>query len=96
MIRKLERKVQKANCDAAYQRALLEHPELEQKPFAKWMQKQRIKKEYAKAARKAENTVQTVQSVKEVFVQVIRAIAHFAVHTRSCWGRLRSDVRCLS
>ena len=77
MVRKLERKVQKANCDAAYQRALLEHPELEQKFFAKWIQKQRIKKEYAKAARKAENTVQTVQSAKEVFVQVIRAIAHF-------------------
>lgn len=77
MVRKLERKVQKANCDAAYQRVLLEHPELEQKTFTKWIQKQRIKKEYAKAARKAENTVQTVQSVKEVFVQVIRAIAHF-------------------
>ena len=77
MVRKLERKVQKANCDAAYQRALLEHPELEQKTFAKWIQKQRIKKEYAKAARKAENTVQNVQSAKEVFVQVIRAIAHF-------------------
>ncbi len=77
MVRKLERKVQKANCDVAYQRALLEHPELEQKSFAKWIQKQRIKKEYAKAARKAENTVQTVQSAKQVFVQVIRAIAHF-------------------
>lgn len=77
IVRKLERKVQKANCDAAYQRALFEHPELEQKTFAKWIQKQPIKKEYAKAARKAENTVQTVQSAKEVFVQVIRAIAHF-------------------
>lgn len=77
MVKKLERKVQKANCDAAYQRALLEHPELEQKFFAKWIQKQRIKKEYAKAARKAENTVQTVQSAKQVFVQLIRAIAHF-------------------
>lgn len=77
MVRKLERKVEKVNCDAAYQRVLLEHPELEQKSFAKWIQKQRIKKEYAKAARKAENTVQTVQSAKEVFVQVIRAIAHF-------------------
>lgn len=77
LVRKLERKVQKAKCDAAYQRALMEHPELEQKPFAKWIQKQRIKKEYAKAARKAENTVQTVQNAKQVFVQVIRAIAHF-------------------
>lgn len=77
LVRKLERKVQKANCDAAYQRALLEHPELEQKSFAKWIQKQRIKKEYAKAARKAENSVQTVQNAKQVFVQVIRAIAHF-------------------
>lgn len=77
MVRKLERKVEKVNCDAAYQRALLEHPELEQKSFAKWIQKQRIKKEYAKAARKAENTVQTVQSAKQVFAQVIRAIAHF-------------------
>lgn len=77
MVRKLERKVQKANCDAAYQRALMEHPELGQKPFAKWIQKQRIKKEYAKAAQKAENTVQTVQNAKQVFVQVIRAIAHF-------------------
>lgn len=77
MVRKLERKVQKANCDAAYQRALLEHPELEQKPFAKWMQKHRIKKEYAKAARKAENSVQTVQNAKQVFVQIVRAIAHF-------------------
>lgn len=77
LVRKLERNVQKANCNAAYQRALLEHPELEQKTFAKWIQKQRIKKEYAKAARKAENTVQTVQNAKQVFVQVIRAIAHF-------------------
>lgn len=77
MVRKLERKVQKVNIDAAYQRALLEHPELEQKNFAKWIQKQRIKKEYAKAARKAENTVQTVRNTKEVFVQMIRAVAHF-------------------
>lgn len=77
MVKKLKHKSQKANIDAAYQRALLEHPELEQKPFAKWIQKQRIKKEYAKAARKAENTVQTVQNAKQVFVQVIRAIAHF-------------------
>lgn len=77
MVRKLERKVQKANIDAAYQRALLEHPELEQKPFEKWIQKQRIKKEYAKAARKAENTVQTVRNTKEIFVQMIRAVAHF-------------------
>lgn len=77
MVRKLERNVQKANCNAAYQRALLEHPELEQKTFAKWMQKHRIKKEYAKAARKAENSVQTVQNAKQVFVQIVRAIAHF-------------------
>lgn len=96
MVRKLERKVQKANCDAAYQRALLEHPELEQKSFAKWIQKQRIKKEYAKAVRKAENIVQTVQSAKKCLFRLSVPSLIFAVCTRLCWGRLRSDVHCLS
>lgn len=76
-VRKLEYQAEKANINAAYQRTLLEHPELERKSLAKWIQKQQIKRQYAKAARQVENTAQTVRTTKEVFVQIVRAIAHF-------------------
>ncbi len=50
---KAEKKAIRANADFHYQKTLRENPQLAaSNPFSRYMQKQRIKKEYAKAAKK--------------------------------------------
>lgn len=52
-VRRAEKGVALAERDAAYRKFLMENPEMQQKTLAKWIQKQKIKKKYAAAARKA-------------------------------------------
>jgi murein DD-endopeptidase MepM/ murein hydrolase activator NlpD len=51
-VRKLENRQFKADAEFAYRKFLDENPEMKKKQFQKRMQKQRIKREYAKARRK--------------------------------------------
>lgn len=46
-----EKKLEKANVNALYQKSLRENPQLASNPFSRWQQKQAIKKEYAAAKR---------------------------------------------
>lgn len=52
-VRRAEKGVALAERDAAYRKFLAENPEMQKKTLAKWVQKQKIKKKYAAAARKA-------------------------------------------
>ena len=59
-----EKKLEKANVNALYQKSLQENPQLSSNPVSRWQQKQAIKKEYAAAKRAgqtAENTASTAK-----------------------------------
>lgn len=59
-----EKKLEKANVNALYQKSLQENPQLSSNPLSRWQQKQAIKKEYA-AAKRAEQTTHTVTGTAE-------------------------------
>ena len=50
-----ERKLEKANVNALYQKSLQENPQLASNPLSRWQQKQQIKKQYAAAKRPAQS-----------------------------------------
>ena len=54
-----EKKLEKANVNALYQKSLRENPQLASNPFSRWQQKQAIKKEYAAAKQTAGSTAKT-------------------------------------
>ena len=70
-----EKKLEKANVNALYQKSLRENPQLASNPFSRWQQKQAIKKEYAAAkhaghtagstAKTASKTGKAAKTVKE-------------------------------
>ena len=55
-VAKLEKKAVKNNIKLDYRKALNENPKLKSNMFSRMMQKQKIKREYAKAAREAQKT----------------------------------------
>ena len=70
-----ERKLEKANVNALYQKSLAENPALSSNPISRWQQKQAIKKQYAAAkrtgqsanaaAKAAENTAKAKKAAEE-------------------------------
>ena len=70
-----EKKLEKANVNALYQKSLQENPQLASNPFSRWQQKRTIKKQYAaakragqsagSAAKTAEATGKAAKTVKE-------------------------------
>ena len=50
-----ERKLEKANINALYQKSLQENPQAASNPLSRWQQKQQIKKQYAAAKRAAQS-----------------------------------------
>ena len=60
-----EKKLEKANVNALYQKSLRENPQLASNPISRWQQKQAIKKEYAAAKRAGQavgNTAKTAEA----------------------------------
>ncbi|MDR0861859.1 MAG: peptidoglycan DD-metalloendopeptidase family protein [Oscillospiraceae bacterium] len=57
-VAKLERTAQKKSVNLAYQKALAENPKLKSSVLSRFAQKQKIKRDYAKAAREAKKTAE--------------------------------------
>lgn len=55
-VTKLQQKSARANAQLAYRQTLLDHPELKKNLLARMWQKQKLKRQYAKAAREAQKT----------------------------------------
>ena len=69
-----ERKLEKANINALYQKSLRENPQLASNPLSRWQQKQAIKRQYA-AARRAGQTAATVGQATTRTAQSAKAAA---------------------
>ena len=60
-----EKKLEKANVNALYQKSLRENPQLASNPFSRWQQKQAIKKEYAAAKRAGQTAGSTAKTASK-------------------------------
>jgi len=60
----LEKKADRANINALYQKAVRDNPHLSSNPLSRWQQKQAIKRQYA-AAKKARQTAGTTKKTAE-------------------------------
>ena len=60
-----EKKLEKANVNALYQKSLQENPQLSSNPVSRWQQKQAIKKEYAAAKRAGQTAGNTASTTKK-------------------------------
>ena len=60
-----EKKLEKANVNALYQKSLRENPQLASNPFSCWQQKQAIKKEYAAAKRAGQTAGSTAKTASK-------------------------------
>ena len=80
-VRKLEKQAAKANVNYLYQRSLQDHPELKSSPLSRFQQKQRIKRQYARAAREAGRTAQkagtTAKETAGLVGNMARAVTSF-------------------
>ncbi len=76
-VSRLQHKSVKMNARAAYQQALHDNPKLRSNMLSRMRQKQRIKRQYAKAAREAKRTGATVKQAGSVVAKTFRAVAGF-------------------
>ena len=60
-----ERRLEKANVNALYQKALRDDPQFSSNPISRWQQKQAIKKEYAAAKRTSQAAGNTASAAKK-------------------------------
>ena len=60
-----EKKLEKANVNALYQKSLRENPQLASNPFSRWQQKHSIKKEYAAAKRAGQTAGSTAKTASK-------------------------------
>ena len=78
-VRQAERRLNAKKVDLAWQTALRDNPELRRKNvLSKWIQKQKIKRKYAQAAREAQMTAQHTQQVLTASGKIARAVQRFA------------------
>ena len=73
-VRDAEQRVMRAGADLAYQKFLMENPQLQKKAFAKWIQKQKIKRKYATAAREAAKGAKHTRNVLTTAGKIVRAL----------------------
>lgn len=77
-----ERKLEKANVNALYQKSLAENPTLASNPLSRWQQKQAIKKQYAAA----KHTGQTAGTAAKAAENTARAAKKTAKETKKAGG----------
>ena len=81
-VAKFEKAAQKKTIKLTYREALADNPKLRSNPFKRFMQKRKIKKDYAKAAREAEKVKKAGSAVSRAGKAVVEAIKrHPAVTT---------------
>ena len=76
-VAKLERQVKKRTIKFQYQKALHDNPKLKSNMVSRLMQKQKIKRQYAKAAREAKRGAKNVKKTGEFTAKVAQAVGGF-------------------
>lgn len=74
---RMQKKVSHTSAKAAYQQALHDHPELKKKALARLWQKQKLKRQYAKAAREAKRTGQAAKKTAVTTEKIAEKVVLF-------------------
>ena len=85
-VRRAQGRLAQANAGMAYQKFLSENPELEKKALAKWLQKRKLKRRYAAAAREAAKGMKHTTQVFSAAGGAVRALAQAAVSHKAALG----------
>ncbi|MCI8321431.1 MAG: peptidase M24, partial [Dorea sp.] len=85
-VRRAQGRLAQANAGMAYQKFLSENPELEKKALAKWLQKRKLKRRYAAAAREAAKGMKHTTQVFSAAGGAVRALAQAAVSHKAVLG----------
>mgnify|MGYP002510164696 CR=1 FL=1 len=82
--RQAERRLAMDQAELAWQTPLRDRPELRrQNVLSRWMQKQKIKRRYAQAAREAQKTAQHTKQTATVVGKIARAVQQYAAAHKS-------------
>ena len=95
-VRRAEGRLAEAGADMAYKKLLADHPELEKKAFAKWVQKQKLKRKYAAAAREASKEIKHTTNVLNAAGQVVRALAQAVASHKAVLGTVGIGILIVS
>lgn len=74
-LERAQRRLAEREAGLAYRRLLNEHPELKKKALARWMQKRRLKRRYAQAAREAAEELKHSANVLSSIGGAVRSLA---------------------
>ena len=82
--RRAQRRLAQDRAELAWQNALRDHPELRrQNVLSRWMQKQKIKRRYAQAAREVQRTAQHTQQTATAVGKIARAARQYVAGHKS-------------
>ncbi len=84
--RRAEKRHTQKNADTAYRKLFADNPEPEKKVFAKWIQKQKLKRKYAAAVREAEKEIKHTTNMLNAAGQVVRAMAQALASHKTVLG----------
>ena len=78
-----QKRLREREAELAYRRLLNEHPELQKKVLARWMQKRKLKRKYARAAREAAGELKRRANVLASVGGKVRSLARQAAGRKS-------------
>lgn len=84
---RLEKKADRANINALYQKAVRDNPHLSSNPLSRWQQKQAIKRQYAaaKAGKSAKTAQKTAETAKKAAKKTAEAAEKTAAFVARNW-----------
>jgi len=91
-VQRAERHLVKANADMAYQKFLQENPQLQKKALSKHIQKQKLKRKYAAAAREAAKNTRHTTNLFTVAGQTARSQAQAVAAHKTVFGIIAMGV----
>lgn len=85
-VRRAESRLARTNGSMAYHQLLRDNPGLQKKTFAKWVQKQKIKRKYAEAAREAAKGAENTAGILTASGRVVRSLVQDVAVRRTASG----------
>jgi murein DD-endopeptidase MepM/ murein hydrolase activator NlpD len=78
-IARIDKQAVKKSTRLSYQKSMAENPKLKSNVFSRMMQKRKIKKQYAAAARKAGKTAKTAKRAGSIAAKITKAVARLII-----------------
>lgn len=95
-LRRAEKRMSAASTDMAYQKLLMDRPELQKKALSRWLQKQKLRRKYAAAAREAAKGAQRTTNVLTATGQIVRALAQTVASKKTVVGIVAAGALVMS